>query len=614
MATRTLTVVLAGDAKGAVDALNEGDSAFGKFGKAAALAGVAGVAALGAIGVKGVLNIAKLETGLSEVRTLLPTLTDEGFAKLRDDVIAFSNEMGVATDEAVPALYSAISAGVPPENVIEFMKLATAAAVGGVTDLETAVDGITTVVNSFGADIITAAEASDLMFTAVKLGKTTFEELSSSLSNVTPIAAAMGVGFDEVAAALAVMTAQGVPTSVATTQLRSAITELTKVLPSGATVLQATLGKTLQELQQEGMSFGDVLDAMRTKLGDAGFQASFGSVEAYQAALAVTGKNAEGFNKALDEMKDSTGATSDAFDVMSDTIGFRFEKIMNRLNNLLTEVGVVLLPIVEGALDALVPAIQTVAKWVGDTLLPQIAALIDYLGGVVAAVAPVVSAVATALIPVLQELHAAWVTIWDEIVSVFGEVKTELAAELSALGASGIQWSEVMSAAVSGLVVAIGVAVPIVIAAVRTIGNILVTFITVGTEIISFFKNVFAGDWAAAWQDVQDIGAALMDGIARQIDILFFRNKIRRSRLWRGYSRGFRYHFAGDSRPVCRCHKHCQGYLVRCARGYGRHSAKGVERYNYLYHASSVGRLPHSHACRCCDGIPRSMGVRAFGN
>ena len=35
MATRTLTVVLAGDAKGAIDALDKGESAFGKFGKAA---------------------------------------------------------------------------------------------------------------------------------------------------------------------------------------------------------------------------------------------------------------------------------------------------------------------------------------------------------------------------------------------------------------------------------------------------------------------------------------------------------------------------------------------------------------------------------------------------
>ena len=403
-ATRTLTVVLAGDSTGAVGALNETDSAFGNLGKVAGVAGIATVGALAAIGVKGVANIVTLQNSLSEVRTLLPTLTDEGFNKLRDDVIAFSSEMGVATADAVPALYSAISAGVPPDNAIEFMKTATKAAVGGVTDLETAVDGITTVVNSFGADIITAGEASDIMFTAVKLGKTTFEELSSSLSNVTPIASAMGVGFDEVAASLAVLTAQGVPTSVATTQIRSAITELTKVLPSGSTVVQSTLGKTLQELQAEGLSFGDVLDAMRTKLGDVGFQSAFGSIEAYQAALAVTGKNAESFNTALAEMQTSAGATDAAFAVMSDTVSFKWDKALIQVDNMLTNIGIVLLPIVEKALDALGPVIETVSTFLTDKLIPGLIDLLAKAGSIATYLADTFGPVITAIVIPVQNV------------------------------------------------------------------------------------------------------------------------------------------------------------------------------------------------------------------
>src|SRR5258707_1301082 len=84
------------------------------------------------------------------------------------------------------------------------------AAVGGVTSLETAVDGISSTVNAYGDKVITATQASDLMFTAVKVGKTTFDELSKSLFNVNPAAAALGVKFQDVTAALASMTAQGV--------------------------------------------------------------------------------------------------------------------------------------------------------------------------------------------------------------------------------------------------------------------------------------------------------------------------------------------------------------------------------------------------------------------
>ena len=57
MATRNLTVVLAGDASGATKALEESTSGFAKFGKAAAIAGVAGVAAIGALAVKGVAKL-----------------------------------------------------------------------------------------------------------------------------------------------------------------------------------------------------------------------------------------------------------------------------------------------------------------------------------------------------------------------------------------------------------------------------------------------------------------------------------------------------------------------------------------------------------------------------
>ena len=521
MAVRNLTVVLAGDTTKLNKSLDEGGSALGKFGKVAATASVVAVGALGAIGVKGVANVVALENQLAEVRTLLPSLTDEGFAKLRDDVLAFSSEMNVATEQAVPALYQAISAGVPPDNVIDFMKVATAAAVGGVTDLETAVDGITSVVNSYGSDVIGAAEASDLMFTAVKLGKTNFEQLSASLFNVVPIASAMGVGFEEVTAAMAQMTAQGVPTSVATTQLRAAITELTKVSPEGSTVLQATLGKTLQELQAEGHSFGDVLGMMRNKLGDVGFQSAFGSVEAYQAALVLSKDSGEAFNAVLGEMHTSQGATQAAFETMSDTVAFKWEKVMNRVNNLLTEVGVQLLPVVTAALDAAIPVIDNLASFLSNTLIPSITTLIEKMGEVSAAVLPIVSAIGVGLIPVLKALSDAWSTIWVEISTVFADVKAELEPELTALGATGVDWSAVMSGAVTGLVTAVRIAVPIIVALIRTIGNVLITLITVGREVVSFFQNVFKGDWDAAWQDVRDIGDAFMAGITTQFEIFF---------------------------------------------------------------------------------------------
>src|SRR5690554_3689738 len=98
--------------------------------------------------------------------------------------------MGVVTKDVVPALYQSLSAGVPKDNVFEFLEVANKAAIGGIAKLETSVDGLSSVVNAYGSDVLDVGKASDLMFTAIRLGKTSFDELSSSLYNVIPTASA----------------------------------------------------------------------------------------------------------------------------------------------------------------------------------------------------------------------------------------------------------------------------------------------------------------------------------------------------------------------------------------------------------------------------------------
>src|SRR6056297_1420181 len=127
----------------------------GKGGKLALAAG-AGAAAIGAAlagaSAKGIKEFAKFEKQMSEVFTLMPDATNEAKNQMTADMREFSKEMGVMTDEAAPALYQAISAGVPRDNVFSFLEQAQKAAVGGVTDLKTAVDGMTSVVNAYGEE------------------------------------------------------------------------------------------------------------------------------------------------------------------------------------------------------------------------------------------------------------------------------------------------------------------------------------------------------------------------------------------------------------------------------------------------------------------------------
>ena len=232
MASKPIKIAIIGDDSQLKKTLKKTTKRLEGFGKSVAKvgasAGLAFAASAAAIATKGVTAFADFEKGMNEVMTLLPGAGKEVFDQLADQVKDVSMEFGVLPNEVIPALYQSISAGVPKDNVAEFLRVAAMAAKGGITDLETAVDGITSVVNAYGSEVMSATEASDLLFSAVRLGKTDFGQLSKEVYKVAPLAAAVGVDFASVTAALANLTAQGTPTAVAATQLKSAFAELAK--------------------------------------------------------------------------------------------------------------------------------------------------------------------------------------------------------------------------------------------------------------------------------------------------------------------------------------------------------------------------------------------------
>lgn len=257
-----------------------------------------------------------------EVFTLMPGMSTKAMDAMSGDVLAFGAEVGRVSDEVVPALYQAISAGVPQDNVFEFMRVASNAAQGGVTELETAVDGISSVMNAYGQDVISATQASDLMFTAVKGGKTTFDELSRSLFNVIPTAASLNLEFGNVTAALATMTAQGTPTTVATTQLRQLLIELSKEGSAAAATFEKLSGKSFTEFIAQGGNLAGALAIMEQGAADSNLRLSdmFSSVEAGNAALALTGAGAAKFAQELEAAANASGATEEAAAIMNDSL------------------------------------------------------------------------------------------------------------------------------------------------------------------------------------------------------------------------------------------------------------------------------------------------------
>lgn len=382
-----IEIPITGDITGLTTALDDANTELDTFsGKVEKNKGIIQGAGIAATAVGGTIvggfalatNAAvDFETGMSEVFTLLPGLSADAMGEMSDDVHSFSVEAGRTTDEVMPALYQSISAGVPKENVFTFLETANQAAVGGVTDLETAVDGISSVVNAYGDDVVSATEASDLMFTAVKLGKTNFEELSGSLFNVIPTAAALGVEFGDVTAAISSITAQGTPTSVATTQIRSALVEMSTAGSDASDMFTEVAGVGFKEFIAQGGNLQDALGVMSTAAENHNVAINdlFGSVEAGSAVLALTGKGSEKFASDLEAMGTSTGATSEAFGTMDETSARSMDKIMAMIEDFQLEIGDVFLPILK------------------DDILPALKGLLDMFDGIPDSAKPFIVAV-----------------------------------------------------------------------------------------------------------------------------------------------------------------------------------------------------------------------------
>jgi len=281
----------------------------------------------------------RFQKGMDEVFTLLPSLSDPDKSGMMQDLRDLSEELGMLTDETVPALYQAISAGVPKDNVFEFLRTAGESAIGGVTDLETAVDGLSSAINAYSN--LDVGDAADKMFTAVKQGKTTFEELAASMSTVTPIAASLKIDFGDLMAAVAQLTGEGMATPQAMTYLRQMLTEVAQEGTKASDALKAMTGMSFAEFSASGHDLGEALDEIATYADQSGTSLldMFGRVQGGQAALMLTGDHMDEFRKKIDEMSDSAGAAQTAYEGMTDNIQHALDKLASWWQGVKIDVG-----------------------------------------------------------------------------------------------------------------------------------------------------------------------------------------------------------------------------------------------------------------------------------
>jgi len=269
---------------------------------------------------QGIKSFRSFEQRMREVSTIL---TDVGgnLTNLTAGIEGMSKTFGKSADDLAKGLYNILSAAVPVEESLQFLYIASRAAVAGITSVEKSVDVLTTVYNAYGKTVAQMQSVSDTMFQAVIRGKFRFEDLASALGYVVPIASQVGITFEELAASMATATRNGQHIDMVSRGLAMSIQNIIK--PSAkAKKTAADLGIELNETAIRARGLTGYLEYLNEKAGGNASVISqiIPNMRSYRVMMVLAGNSVEGVTKDTELMNTSLEQTEKAFNkVISST-------------------------------------------------------------------------------------------------------------------------------------------------------------------------------------------------------------------------------------------------------------------------------------------------------
>lgn len=342
----SLLIKLGMDPSGVAAGAKQVNGVMGGLQKHATMATAAAGAVVGDFVAGASQSWVKFDDQMRQVLTILPDQSEAAFGTIKGQVRDLAKEFGVVANDVIPGVYDALSSGIGQDEIMPFMKTAQKMAVAGVSTSQEAVNLLTQVKNAYRLEMGDMTKVSDQFFNAVNKGVTTIPELSASLSAVTPIASAMGIGIDEVLGTITSMTLQGASTAEAVTMMRSSLVALLKPLPSLAAGLKEA-GYESGQAAIDALGYQGAMELVRDISERTGITLPklTGRIEGTSAVLMLTGQNAEAAAESLDYIRETAGSTGKAFDIMQGGIGGSIRRTQAALADLQLTVGQVLEPI-----------------------------------------------------------------------------------------------------------------------------------------------------------------------------------------------------------------------------------------------------------------------------
>lgn len=309
--------------------------------------------------------------------------------------------------------------------------------------------------------------------------------------------------FNQVMAALAEMEDETTRNAIANDIFGKSYADLSPLLAEGAAGIEAIkqeavdLGSVMSnEAVDAGDTLGDTID--KIKAAGSGIFNQLGG-----AVLPLV-------QKVLDTVLDKMPSITSIFDRLIPVVVSLADKLLPVLLDLIDVILPVLLdlitelmPVISEILDALLPVLLSLLKnilpiimQVVKTILPLVVKLLQAIMPILDALAPLLELIFGLLNTILTPLLELISAVLEPIIALLGEILSVIIPALMAILQPLIELiGGALKGAFSGILTVVG-----------TVKNVFMEF-------MNFIKNVFSGNWSAAWDNVKNIFSNIWNGI-----------------------------------------------------------------------------------------------------
>ena len=333
---------------------------FGQVSKQAAVASTA-IAALGIAAAKMAVDF---NEGFGKVQTLIPG-AKERVKEFQNEILNLSPAVGKTTKDLTDGLYEVISAFGDSADSAKNLELAAKGATAGGATTKDSIALLSAVTKGYGdTSNIAQKKVSDLAFTTVKLGQTSFPELAASIQRVTSQSNTLKISQEELFSVFSSGTGVIGGAAEVSTKFSALLTEMQKPGDRLAKTFKALGVESGTELIEHFGGLQGALQALKSEAEKTGEPISnlFGSAEAGKLALYASGEGAAKFTSDLQAMQQAAGATEQAFkDATTEgpnAFGFQLQQASLNAQAFAVKVGQELIPTLQSLLNPIFKGIE----------------------------------------------------------------------------------------------------------------------------------------------------------------------------------------------------------------------------------------------------------------